>query len=124
MRLLADENIPGPIVRRLRVDGHDVVYVAEVGHGEEDPEVLDRAGRGGRLLLTEDRDFGQLVYLQQRPAAPGVVYLRLGDVPLQVSVDAVAQVLSSGLVLEGQFTIVSGTGRVRQRPLPPRPEET
>ena len=121
MDLLADENIPGPIVRRLRAEGHDVAYVAEAGHGEGDPDVLVRAGRGGRLLLTEDRDFGQLVYLQRRPAAPGVVYLRLGDVPLAASIEVVSGLFASGVVLAGRFTTVTGTGRVRQRPLPPRP---
>ena len=120
MRLLADECVPAPIVRRLRADGLDVEHVAEDGAGTQDPDVLARAGRGGRLLLTEDRDFGQLVYLQRAPASPGVIYLRLGDAPLSESVEMVSAVLRSDLVYAERFTTVTGTGAVRQRPLPAR----
>ena len=118
MRLLADERVPAPIVRRLRTDGFDVEHVVEDERGAEDPDVLARAGRTGRFLLTEDRDFGQLVYLQRAPASPGVVYLRLGGVPLEDAVEAVASVLSSDLVFAGRFTAISGTGATRPLPVP------
>lgn len=120
MRLLADECIPAPIVRRLRADGFDVESVAEDGSGMGDPDVLARAGRGGQLLLTEDRDFGQLVYLQRAPASPGVIYLRLGDAPLLESVEMVSAVLRSDLAFAECFTTITGTGAVRQRRLPAR----
>lgn len=119
MVLLADECIPAPIVRRLRSEGLDVEYVLEDAPGVTDPDVLARAGRGGRLLLTEDRDFGRLVYLQHAPASPGVIYLRLGNAPLAETVETVSAVLASGIVFRESFTTIEATGHVRQRPLPP-----
>jgi hypothetical protein len=54
MNLLADENIDGPIVARLRADGHDVVYVAELDPGILDEPVLDDANARSAILLTAD----------------------------------------------------------------------
>lgn len=78
LKLLADENIAAPLVQALRTQGNDVTYVAEMSPGLTDDEVLSLAKREHRLLLTEDKDFGELVFrLKQEP--PGVVLLRLGD---------------------------------------------
>ncbi len=115
MRLLADECIPAPIVHRLRAEGFDVAYVLEDDPGTDDPDVLDRERR---LLLTEDRDFGQLVYAKRRPAPFGVVYLRLHGVTLDDAIEAVVRVLTSETELAGWFTTVDGSDRVRQRRLP------
>jgi predicted nuclease of predicted toxin-antitoxin system len=50
------------VVRALRSADHDVLAIAEVSPREEDQEVMERAVREDRLLITEDKDFGQLVY--------------------------------------------------------------
>lgn len=76
MNILADKNIDGPLVRWLREQGHDAIWVAEKGPGTEDPEVLTAATARDRILLTFDRDFGDLVFRQNQTAA-GVVLLRL-----------------------------------------------
>ena len=75
MRLLADENIDGPIVERLRADGHDVQWVAEFDPSIPDEQVLEAANRQSALLMTADTDFGELVFRQRRIAL-GVVLLR------------------------------------------------
>ena len=62
MCFLADESCDFAVVRALRGAGHDVVAVAEVSPRAEGEVVIDLAVRGGRILLTEDKDFGQLVY--------------------------------------------------------------
>lgn len=118
-RFLADENLPRACVRRLRNAGYDVEYVVETSAGSFDPTVMERAGQAGRILLTADRDFGTLIYAHARPSPPGVVYLRLGNESSAVVADALIAVLSSDRGFAGQFTTVSGSGRVRQRPLPP-----
>lgn len=66
MRLLADENIAAPLVLALRAAGHDVTYVAELAPGIADDAVLSLALRQGRLLLTEDKDIGELVIRLKR----------------------------------------------------------
>lgn len=62
MNFLADENIDRQIVERLRQESHKVQYVAETDAGITDYEVLDMANREEILLLTADKDFGELVF--------------------------------------------------------------
>ncbi|MBI3516942.1 MAG: DUF5615 family PIN-like protein [Proteobacteria bacterium] len=76
MRSLADECVDAAHVSRLRAAGHDVSYIAESASGATDTDVLRRAHDEGRLLLTEDKDFGDLVF-RSGMAPPGVVLLRL-----------------------------------------------
>lgn len=61
MNLVADENIDRQIVERLRFDGHDVWSIAEMDPGISDEEVLEVASRESAVLMTADRDFGELV---------------------------------------------------------------
>ncbi|WNM63381.1 DUF5615 family PIN-like protein [Candidatus Nitrospira neomarina] len=60
-RYLADENFPASIVKLLRTHGHDVLYAAESLIAASDEEVLREAVTQSRVLLTFDRDFGELV---------------------------------------------------------------
>ena len=62
MVILADENVPGAAVARLRDAGHDVSWVSEDAPGTADPDVLERASKEDRLLVTFDKDFGDLAY--------------------------------------------------------------
>jgi predicted nuclease of predicted toxin-antitoxin system len=75
MRFMADESCDFAVVSALRGAGHDVLYTSEVNPGAEDEAVIERARIEGRIVLTEDRDFGRLVFAAARPSA-GVVYLR------------------------------------------------
>jgi predicted nuclease of predicted toxin-antitoxin system len=76
VRWLADECVDASLVYQLRIDGHDVVYMAEVAPRAGDEDVLARADREQRLLLTEDKDFGDLVFRQAK-SVPGIVLLRI-----------------------------------------------
>jgi predicted nuclease of predicted toxin-antitoxin system len=62
--ILADENVPAAVVARLRADGRDVEWVAEALPAASDADVLAWAWRTGRRLLTDDKDFGELVVRQ------------------------------------------------------------
>jgi len=62
VNFLADEGVDRQIVDRLRQDGHVVLYVAEMERGISDDVVLDLANREGALLLTADKDFGEMVF--------------------------------------------------------------
>lgn len=116
MRFLADENIERAVVELLRRGGHDVAYVAEGGGSPSDDEVLERARRERRILLTNDKDFGELVFLQGRLAA-GVLLLRLEEERARVKARRVAEIVGRlGRRLPGRFT-VAGDGRVRSRKL-------
>lgn len=64
MKIVADECVDEEIVARLREDGHVVVYVAEASPGIFDEDVLVLADDDNTLLLTADKDFGELVFRQ------------------------------------------------------------
>jgi len=76
MNIVADESVEGEVVDRLRSDGHDVTYVAEMAPGVTDQAVLDEANNRSAVLLMADKDFGELVYRLNRMHG-GVVLTRL-----------------------------------------------
>ena len=75
LRFLADESCDFAAVRALRAAGFDVLSVAEALAGADDEGVIALALREGRILLTEDKDFGQLVFAAGRKSV-GVVLIR------------------------------------------------
>jgi predicted nuclease of predicted toxin-antitoxin system len=108
-------------VDRLRADGHDTVYVAELSPSITDDEVLDEANARAALLLTGDKDFGELVYRLGRVHG-GVVLIRLAGLATAAKADAVTAVLRDHAAeLPGAFCVISpGVVRIR-RPSPPAP---
>ncbi|MBI5787734.1 MAG: DUF5615 family PIN-like protein [Candidatus Schekmanbacteria bacterium] len=80
MKFLADESVDGQIVARLRQDGHFLWYVAEMEPGISDETVLSLANNEKAILLTADKDFGELVFRQHRLTS-GVVLIRLAGLP-------------------------------------------
>ena len=67
MRLVEDESVEGPTVTALRAAGHLVLFIAETSPGIEDSEVLVIARKEQALLLTADKDFGELVFRNREP---------------------------------------------------------
>jgi predicted nuclease of predicted toxin-antitoxin system len=117
MRLLADENFPLPSIRRLRESGYEIEAVAELAPGMPDSAVLAHAQANQQVLLTFDRDFGELIYRRGAPVPPGVVYLRLVPANPQEAGDLIQKLLTAKAVhLEGRFTVLERE-RIRQRPL-------
>lgn len=78
MRLLADEGVDKPIVDLLRASGFDIHYILETNRGIDDEKVLQIANQEERVLLTQDKDFGELVYRLQKVHF-GVILFRLGS---------------------------------------------
>lgn len=112
MRFLADESCDFGVVRALRAGGHDVMAVVEAARGASDDAVIALAAREGRVFITEDRDFGQLVYAAGQPA-PGVIYLRFPATARAVLPAAVLNLVEQyGERLAGRF-VVPQPGRVR-----------
>jgi len=104
-------------VRLLRAAGHDVPAIVTDSPGVSDREVLKRAVREERIILTFDRDFGELLFRSRLPSPRGVVYFRHGPATPEEPADSLIRILAiAGLALEGEFTTVE-PGQVRQRPL-------
>lgn len=77
MRFLANENFPAEAVAAQREDGHDVVWVRTDAPGSSDEVVLAKAQTENRILITFDKDFGDLAFRSKLPALSGVVLFRL-----------------------------------------------
>lgn len=107
MRLLADEGVEQYLVAALRSLGHEVEYVAECAPGMLDEDVLSMDRVGGAVLITNDKDFGELVF-KQRAANAGVMLLRLAGVPREEKIALVMQaVVRHGGELLGAFSVIS-----------------
>jgi uncharacterized protein (DUF433 family) len=112
VEFVADESCAAPVIRALRIAGHDVIAVAEVSKGIPDEQVIERALNERRVLVTEDADFGELIYARGQPSA-GVIFVkfhrRVRDAKPGAVVEAVTKL---GEQLRGAFTVVE-PGRVR-----------
>ncbi len=112
MRFLADESCDFAVVRALRGAGYDVLCISESSPRAEDSEVIRLAVREGRVLLTEDKDFGRFVYSHGQETL-GVIFLRFPTfVRRQISRDVVNLVKQQGEKLAGCFITVQ-PGRIR-----------
>lgn len=100
MKILADESVERPIVLRLRSEGHQVLYIAEIAPGITDPEVLEIAYNEQALLITVDKDFGDLIFRKQHKSV-GVMLMRLSEV----------------LTSQEKANIVSGIVRIHEEEL-------
>ena len=104
----------------LRADGHDVLSIAEAAPGSSDSQVLQLAQKQGRVLLTFDKDFGELAVRAGFSMNSGVILFRL---PMPSASD-VGTMLASRIAerqdWEGHFSVVE-SGRVRMRRLPASP---
>jgi predicted nuclease of predicted toxin-antitoxin system len=116
MRVLANENLPRIAVEALRSLGHDVLWIAEDCPSVRDEHVLDLAVRESRVLLTHDKDFGELAFRQGLPATSGVVLLRVAPIPSLVA-ELARKAFSERADFRGKFVVVE-EGRIRERPLP------
>ena len=95
MRLCANENIPEDCVIRLRQEGHDVLWIRETVPGSPDEAVLALAVADNRLLITFDKDFGELVFRRGAKSSQGVVLFRIAQPSAAVVAERVAAVLAS-----------------------------
>jgi len=118
LSLLADENIDQRLVSSLRLAGISVYSVAESSTGITDEEVMRLSENLGALILTDDKDFGEIVFRKQR-SCPGIVLLRLTGVDYSRKADHVIQVMARyGSEMIGKFVVITAD-RVRIRKLLP-----
>ncbi|MFH1176745.1 MAG: DUF5615 family PIN-like protein [Acidobacteriota bacterium] len=119
VRLIANENLPGAAVDRLRSAGHDVLWVRTEMSGSTDREVLDRANREARLVLTFDKDFGELAFRHRLPASSGIMLFRIVAPSADFLARMIVAALSSRTDWAGHLSVVE-EDTVRMTPLPGR----
>jgi predicted nuclease of predicted toxin-antitoxin system len=115
VNLLADERVDRQIVERLRQDGNAVLYVAEMEPGIADAIVLGRANEKLSLLVTADKDFGELVFRDKRLTEGGVILLRLAGLSAERKADIVSDAFRErGAEFPSRFSVIS-PGKIRIR---------
>ena len=94
MRFLTDQDVYALTSQLLRELGHDVITAAEIGLSRAaDTELLARAHQEGRILVTRDKDFGTLVFLQQ--LGKGVIFLRIAPSTIHATHEELKLVLET-----------------------------
>lgn len=118
MRFLADESCDFAVVRALREAGHDVAAIVEINPGIDDEVVIALAHAESRVLLTEDKDFGQLAYSGEQRTV-GIVLIRFPSASRSLLGQTVVGIVGEiGDRLVGAFAVVE-PGRTRlSRPFP------
>lgn len=108
MNLLVDEGVDRHIVERLRQDGHQVTYMAESGPGLSDIKVLERANEASAILLTADKDFGEMVFQEGRLNSGGVVLIRLAGLSANQKSEIISDAFRArGTDFANSFSVVS-----------------
>ena len=117
MRFLVDESCDYAAVRALRAAGHDVLAVCEVTQGSVDHDLVMQALEENRILLTEDKDFGWLVFVSHL-TSPGVILLRYpGNARASLASDITRLVAEQSDKLIGAFVVIQpGQIRISRRP--------
>ena len=117
LRLLADESCDFAIVRALRAEGYDVLAVSEVMQRSNDRALIEQAHRERRILLTEDKDFGWLVYVSHTDSS-GVILIRYPGNARRAMVQTVRRIMQEQgeRLLEAFVVVQPGHVRIRHRP--------
>ena len=116
MKLLADENQHPVVVARLRAAGHEPEWVRESSPGKKDPDILARSDIGALVLITDDRDFGDLIFNRAYPAPACILYNRQNRADPNLVADRLLALLA-GDDLKGHMITITKDG-VRSRPFP------
>lgn len=116
MRLLADENVHRKVVMALRQAGLTVEWVRESSAGAEDPDILGRPDIAELVLVTNDGDFGTLIFKDRRPSPRAILYTRTPHRDWQTTTQLVIAELERGVVANHMTTITKDG--VRRRPFP------
>jgi predicted nuclease of predicted toxin-antitoxin system len=117
MRFIANENVAESVLRGLRQRGHDVLSVKELMRGADDVAILSRAQEESRVVVTHDKDFGELAFRQRLPAQCGIILFRLSGGNPDADNRRILDAIESRTDWAGQFAVVADD-RIRMRPLP------
>lgn len=116
MKFLANENVAGDAVIVLREKGHDVAWIRTDAPGSKDEDVLARAMAEHRILITFDKDFGELAFRSHLPATCGVVLFRIPALSSSFVANAVVAAIESRSDWTGHFSVIE-ENRIRMRDL-------
>lgn len=115
MNFLANENFPLTSIKILRNAGYDVASIIEETPGAKDIDVIRRANLENRIILTFDRDYGELIYRYNYSVPGGLVYFRFDPSTPEAPAKVLTAILQKeDLSLIGKFTVID-KNKIRQR---------
>lgn len=117
MHILANENFPEDAIVALRQRGHDVAWIGTDAPGSSDEQVLARAQAEDRILITFDKDFGELAFRARLPASSGIILFRISTPSSAHIARAAVTVLDSRTDWAGHFSVIEDN-RIRMTLLP------
>ncbi|MBI5102130.1 MAG: DUF5615 family PIN-like protein [Nitrospirae bacterium] len=116
MRFLANENVPLDAVEALKKKKHDIVWVRTDCPGSNDEDILSRAIAEERILITFDKDFGELAFSQRLPAQCGIILFRIYGRTSAYTTEIISTAIESRNDWAGHFSVIE-EDRIRMRPL-------
>jgi predicted nuclease of predicted toxin-antitoxin system len=117
MCLLVNENVSSTVIQQLRQRGHDVLSVKESMRSEQDNVILARAQTELPIVVTHDKDFGELAFRARLPGSSGVILFRLAGVGADTENRRVLDAIDSRTDWAGHFSVVTDD-RIRMRSFP------
>jgi predicted nuclease of predicted toxin-antitoxin system len=91
--------VHGEVVRRLRSIGHNVEWIAETSPGSSDASILARADIGELVLITYDRDFGDLIFNHGLPRPKAIIFSRVGRVEPRFLCEKIDELLTNSFAV-------------------------
>lgn len=116
INFLANENFPLKSIKLLRTTGYKVISILEENPGEKDEEILKKANKEKLIILTFDRDYGELIYHYKFPVPGGVIYFRFEPETPEEPGKILLSLLKKKIELFHKFTILDKK-TIRQRAL-------
>lgn len=115
INILANENFPIASVKFLENEGFDIIYIGYNHAGITDKEVIDLAISDDRLIVTFDKDYGELIFKYEQKPPAGVIYLRIFEFSPEYPGEFLKNILSSSnLSFRETFTVIDERG-IRQK---------
>lgn len=115
MKILANENFPNLSVRYLREKGFDVLSIGENNPSILDAEVMSIAMNDERIIVTFDRDYGELIFKKNYKPQMGVIYLRFEEYsPIEPGLIVERLLRHSDIHIQRTLTVIDKYG-IRQR---------
>lgn len=116
MHFLANENVPLDAITALREKAHDVIWIRTDAPGSSDEDILARGVAEKRIVITFDKDFGELAFRSHLPSQCGIILFRIRGKSSEDMARVVASAVESRSDWAGHFTVVE-EHRIRMRPL-------
>ena len=105
---IADEHIPRPSILLLRDAGYRVISIREEYPSVDDEVILELAESEGLVIITNDRDFGELIFKNQFPFSAGIIYCRLVRFrPAEIGELILMHITEVGSSFSGKLTVLS-----------------